>query len=584
MSTALFIATVLCIVANAGIAIADFAKAELVLHNSAEVHVAPRALPYLATAKAAGAVGLLIGLTAEPWIGVAAGIVLTLHRCRLRPHTGPERIKPPRGETQHGYRLICPGDHPMDGEFAMSERTEEYDAVIVGARCAGAATAIALAGRGLRVLVIDSARFPSDTLSTHLLWPSTMAEIHALGALPAVEDAGAPRLPTAEAVLDEIAWRTPYSPVSGIDYAMCLRRSHLDAALQRTAVTAGADLRQLCRATSLIWADGRAAGVVYVDEDEREHRAVAPVVIGADGRKSMVAREANAQIPLISSPSGRSCYFAYWTDPRNDQRHIASQWRVDGLLGTAFPCDGGHTLCLLQPPIDLDEEFRGRKVTDAYLAGIAAIPGLARRLDGAEMTSRVRSCTGIESYFRRSSGPGWALPGDAGHFKDPVTAQGIRDAYRYGRLLGEELAPVLRGGDPDPDAVDTATAAWARRRERECVEIYQWTNFLASGTPPSPLEYEVNRRARDRAGYAATLGDIYNRTQPPSAMLPMTALPGLVYNATRRASLRKVAADLRTQSQRLRSDRRERRTLERISPSAPTTTGSSRRIPWAAVR
>ena len=85
---------------------------------------------------------------------------------------------------------------------------EEFDAIIVGARCAGSATAIALAGRGLHVLVIDSARLPSDTLSTHLLWPSTLAEIHALGALPAVEEAGAPRLPIAEAILDEIGWRT----------------------------------------------------------------------------------------------------------------------------------------------------------------------------------------------------------------------------------------------------------------------------------------------------------------------------------------------------------------------------------------
>ncbi|MGW9266845.1 NAD(P)/FAD-dependent oxidoreductase [Gordonia terrae] len=466
----------------------------------------------------------------------------------------------------------------------MTERTEHFDAVIVGARCAGAATAIALATRGSRVLLIDSARFPSDTLSTHLLWPSTMAEIHALGALPAVEDAGAPRLPIAEAVLDEIGWRTTYSPVSGIDYAMCLRRAHLDAALQRTAVAAGADFRQPCRATSLIWKDGRAVGVVYTDDDDREHRAVAPIVIGADGRKSMVAREARAEIPLISSPSGRSCYFAYWTDPRTELRHIASQWRVGALLGTAFPCDGGQTLCLLQPPIGMDSEFRGRKATDAYLAGVAALPGLARRLEEAEMTSRVRSCTGIESYFRRSSGPGWALPGDAGHFKDPVTAQGIRDAYRYGRLLGEDLAPVLRNRDPDPDAVDMATAAWARRREQECVEIYQWTNFLAAGTPPSPLEYEVNRRARDRPGYAATLGDIYNRTTPPAAMLPMSALPGLVYNAARRASSRAVATDLRTQSQRMRRDRHERRTLERLSPSTPTTTGSSRRIRWAAVR
>ncbi len=445
---------------------------------------------------------------------------------------------------------------------------EEFDAIIVGARCAGSATAIALAGRGLHVLVIDSARFPSDTLSTHLLWPSTLAEIHALGALPAVEEAGAPRLPIAEAILDEIGWRTGYSPVSGIDYGMCLRRSHLDDALVRTASSLGADIRQQCRATGLISDDGRVTGIRYTDPDDHERAAIAPIVIGADGRKSVVAREVGAQTPLISSRSGRSCYFAYWTDPREDLRHIASQWRVDGLLGTAFPCDDGQTLCLLQPPVELDDAFHGRKVTDAYRAGVAALPGLARRLEGAEMVSRVRSCTGIESYFRRSSGPGWALPGDAGHFKDPVTAQGIRDAYRYGRLLGERLAPILgsRGG-PDPEAVDAATAEWAARREQDCVEIYQWTNVLASGSPPSPLEYELYHRARDRPEYAQILSDIYNRVQAPSSMLPLTALPSLILGALRQpaSSTREVVADVRTQVRRIRDDRNERRALVRAS-------------------
>ncbi|MDS1112245.1 hypothetical protein RD149_00515 [Gordonia westfalica] len=183
----------------------------------------------------------------------------------------------------------------------------------------------------------------------------------------------------------------------------------------------------------------------------------------------------------------------------------------------------------------------------------------------------MRSCTGIESYFRRSSGPGWALPGDAGHFKDPVTAQGIRDAYRYGRLLGEMLAPILgdRGG-PDPQAIDAATAEWAAQRERDCVEIYQWTNVLATGLPPSPLEYEIYHRAQDHPEYAQTLSDIYNRVQTPSSMLPLTALPGLIIGALRQptTSTQDVVADVRSQLQRLRNERNERnerRTLVRAS-------------------
>ncbi|OUC78195.1 DoxX family protein [Gordonia lacunae] len=78
MTTVLVVATIVCIVATAGIAVADVARADFVLANSAEVHVPPRFLPHLATLKAAGAAGLVAGLVIQPWIGVAAGVGLTL--------------------------------------------------------------------------------------------------------------------------------------------------------------------------------------------------------------------------------------------------------------------------------------------------------------------------------------------------------------------------------------------------------------------------------------------------------------------------------------------------------------------------
>ncbi|EME22067.1 NAD(P)/FAD-dependent oxidoreductase [Rhodococcus triatomae] len=459
----------------------------------------------------------------------------------------------------------------MTGSSEQKIRTgEQFDAVIVGARCAGSATAIALAERGLRVLAIDSARFPSDTLSTHLLWPSTMAEIQALGAFAEVEAIGAPRLPVAEAVLDDISWETGYSPVSGIDYAMCVRRTALDEVVQRAAVDAGAEIRQRSTATGLIWSSSRVVGVRYTDAEGHEREARAPIVVGADGRKSLVAREVGAETPLISAPSGRACYFGYWTDPHTSLRHIATQWRVEGLLGTAFPCDDGLLLSLLQPPIALVPEFRGRKVHDAYLAGVEAIPGLAQRLDGCELASKVRSCTGIESYFRRSSGPGWALPGDAGHFKDPVTAQGIRDGYRYGRLLGEALAPVLasRTGVA-ATAVDEAAARWAAQRERDCIEIYQWTNLLAAGAPPSPIEYELYHRAQTRPEFAAILADIYNRVERPAAMTAPATVAAAYGRALRRPNFttRDVVADLRDQIARMGSDWMLRRRFLRDRPA-----------------
>ncbi|MFW0783670.1 NAD(P)/FAD-dependent oxidoreductase [Gordonia sp. CPCC 206044] len=444
----------------------------------------------------------------------------------------------------------------------MSAEVEEFDAIIVGARIAGCATAIALAQRGLRVLAVDSARFGSDTLSTHLLWPTTVAEVQALGALPAVSATGAPRMPIAEATLDDIGWRTVYSAVAGIDYALCVRRTHLDRILVDTATAAGADLRDRCTATGLVERAGRIAGVIFTDGDDNTHEVHAPIVVGADGRRSFVAERVGVRTPTLAAPSGRACYYAYWKDHRTDLRHIASQWRTGRLLGTAFPCDGGGLLSLLQPPADLAPDFRGRRAHDAYLAGIESLPGLARRLDGCEMVSTVRSCTGIESYFRRSSGPGWALPGDSGHFKDPVTAQGIRDGLRYGRLLGEAIAPVLGARDGvDLDALDRATATWAADRERGCIEVYQWTNFLAAGSEPSPLEYELYMQAQQRPDFAHTLSDIYNRVRPPSAMMPMNTLLGAVTHALRNPDhpSREVVDDLRFQQRRMVGEWRERR-------------------------
>ena len=202
-----------------------------------------------------------------------------------------------------------------------------------------------------------------------------------------------------------------------------------------------------------VWEAGRMAGVRYRDADGSEREIRAPLVIGADGRRSLVAREAGvADAPRLHNANGRGCYFAYWRDGQPELRSCASQWRDGRELVTAFPCDDGLMLVLLMPPVDRAGDFEG-DLEGEYRRTAYSVPGLAERLEGAEMVSKVRHTNSTASYFRRSQGPGWALPGDAGHFKDPVTAQGIRDALRFGRLLG-------RGGGAGPgrgaEALDRA--------------------------------------------------------------------------------------------------------------------------------
>ena len=427
----------------------------------------------------------------------------------------------------------------------MSER---FDAVVVGARCAGAACSTALAQAGRRVVALDRGRFPSDTLSTHLLFPGGVAELGALGVLERVEALGAPHLPLALAGAAGVTISSGYTPIGDVDYALCVRRPGLDAALVATAREAGAEIRERIRATGLIWDRGRVAGV-----QAGEHELRAALVVGADGRRSLVARSVGALDPYRSSANRRACYFAYWRDAAAGAgaagwRSIAAQWRDGPELGTAFPCDDGQLLVLLMPPVWRADEFRA-DLQRAYERTIDTIGPLRTRLRGCEQVSKVRGTTETTSYFRRSAGAGWALPGDSGRFKDPVTAQGIRDALRFGRLLGEAVAPVL----DDPIALDAALLEWERRREAECLERYQWTNRLARAETITPLELEMYRHAVRHPAQARALMDVLARSRRPSEAVPPRRALVLIARALaregadRRAVLRTTVRDLRTE-------------------------------------
>jgi flavin-dependent dehydrogenase len=241
----------------------------------------------------------------------------------------------------------------------------------------------------------------------------------------------------------------------------------------------------------------------------------ARLVVGADGRRSTVARLVGADAFTRTSPNGRACFFAYWRDVRDEWRSIAVQWREGEELCTAFPCDGGLALVLLMPPVERAPAFRADP-NGEYDRTVDAIAPLRERLRGCTRETKVRGATEFPSFFRRSSGPGWALAGDAGHFKDPVTAQGIRDALRFGRLLGEAVAPVL----DDEARLDRALRAWERDRDRECLEMYQWTNQLARAEAITPLEAELYRAHAARPGLAGDLLDVFSRTRRPSQAVP----------------------------------------------------------------
>jgi flavin-dependent dehydrogenase len=389
----------------------------------------------------------------------------------------------------------------------MPERTE---VVIVGARCAGTATAIALARRGRSVIALDGASFPSDTLSTHLFFPCHWAELEVLGARDRVLALKPPLHTHAGLGTGRTEVLGPYLGYQGFAAGSCVRRPGLDLALVDTARAAGAEIRERSRVTGLLRdATGRVTGVRWSDRNGAAGEIEAKLVVGADGRRSAVARMVGARMHHRWD-NRRLMAYAYYRDPREELRHIAMQWRQGTELSTVFPCDGDLSLVLLMSPVGRAGEYRADAV-GAYESTVASIPQLRDRLIGCTRESGVLISYEHPSYFRHSTGPGWALAGDAGHYKDPVTASGIRDALRFGRLLGEAAAPALE----DPARLDAALAAWELDRDAECLPMYQWANALGLDDAVSPIEAAAYQWFAERPGGASEILDVFSRTRLP---------------------------------------------------------------------
>ena len=452
---------------------------------------------------------------------------------------------------------------------ARPESAESADVAIVGARCAGSAAAIALAGAGRRVIALDRASFPSDTLSTHLFFPSHYAELARLGALERVEELGAPHHLQGGLHAKGITVQGTYNAEEGLEYGGCVRRPGLDLALVETAREAGAEIREKVTVTDVVRSGaGRVCGVRWRDRDGSEGTISAPLVIGADGRRSAMAERFGSRVHH-RWPNGRMMAFAYYDDVGDGaERAVATQWRAGRELGTIFPCDGGQLVALVMPPVERTAEFRADPLA-AFERTVAAMPLMAERLDGSTRATKIRTSYDHHPFFRASSGPGWALVGDAGHFKDPVIAQGIRDALRFGRLLGEAAAPAL----DDPARLDAALWEWERNRDAECLDSYQWGNRLGLGDDVSPVEEEAYRWL-SRDGRAHDVLDAFARRRPwgslfsPGHALRWTAVALRRPGADRRAVARITARDLGREAVRVRELLGYRRRRDRARAAA----------------
>lgn len=421
--------------------------------------------------------------------------------------------------------------------------------VVVGARLAGCAVAAPLARAGRRVVVLDRMGFPSDQLSTHLLMPAGTSELAKLGALPRILALKPSQIRWARFVVEGISALERLRPAAdGIDYGVCVPRELQDAQLVQAAREQGADVREHCTVQSLRWHAGRVVGVHYRDSDGAEREIASKLTVGADGRRSTVAALVGAWTPYRISRNGRGLVFRYLQDPLAGgiEAETLYQWREGDSFAFAFPSTPVGRLLIL---------FMGHReeVSDAradpesyWQRKLTEHQGLAARVASAPAGTKLRSTGETPAFFRASSGPGWALAGDAGHFKDPVTGQGMRDAMFAGRTLAERVLPVL----DDPDAVDRATRAWEAARDRECLPAYHFANFDTRVERQSAVICELVRDAARTTDPDIT--DLFGRARTPQQIATpprlARALGAAMWHGEqpRVQTLRRLLPDLRT--------------------------------------
>lgn len=316
--------------------------------------------------------------------------------------------------------------------------TNKYDVIVVGARAAGASTAMLLARQGLKVLAVDRARYGSDTLSTHAMMRTAVVQLHRWGLLDRVRDSGA--TPISEVVFrypDE-AVSVQIPPAEGVDALYAPRRTVLDTILVDAAREAGADVWFGMIVDGLRKdPSGRVIGISARDEYGEELELLADMVVGADGIRSVVAQAVGAPVIRRAKNSGAVVYGYY-----EDVDASGYEWAYGPGVSAGFiPTNDGQT-CVF---VGGSETLFRRDVFPDLEPGFEAVlraasPVLADRVERGSKVGRHRGFAGVRGYIRQCWGPGWALVGDAGYFRDPITTHGISDALRDAELLARTIA------------------------------------------------------------------------------------------------------------------------------------------------
>jgi flavin-dependent dehydrogenase len=359
-----------------------------------------------------------------------------------------------------------------------------YDAIVVGARVAGAATAMLLARRGLDVLLVDRARFPSEIPHGHYVHMHGPPRLAAWGLLDRVLATGCPPITSITMDLGDFPLTGRGLVVDGVPVGVAPRRAALDKVLIDAAVEAGAEFRDGFGVHDLTFEDGRVTGI----RGRGGLTERARLVIGADGRNSQVAKRVGA--PAYAQQPTLACwYFAYWSGVALDGLEM---YRRGHRMIFAHPTNDELSAVFVGWPIAELPAVRS-DIETQMMAVVDRVPDLSQRIRSGRRAERIYGAAQLPNFLRKPHGPGWALVGDAGCHKDPARALGICDALRDAELLADALAAALSGRSAEAQAL----SEYERRRNEATMDDYQANLHAARFAPPAPEILAARAAARD---------------------------------------------------------------------------------------
>ena len=354
-----------------------------------------------------------------------------------------------------------------------------FDAIVVGSRCAGAPTAMLLARRGRRVLLVDRASFPSDTLSAHAIQPAGVARLAKWGLLDRLVSTGVSPVSTMSFDFGPVCLRGTPPPADGNSLMYAPRRTILDTMLVEAAAEAGAEIREGFTVKELVFDGDRVVGIRGRDSGGRLVEERARVVIGADGVHSFVARAVDAP-SYNEQPAASVASYSYWSGVDLDGGELYVR---PNRFFVAVPTHDDLVI-VAQTIAKSDVNSYRDNIEGSFAATLAMAPSLAARVAAGTRVERFRLTKDTGGFFRTSHGRGWALVGDAGYHKDPITAQGMLDAFRDADLVATAVDEGLEGD------LDLSLARYQATRDESVGSMYDFTCQLAHVELPPPPEMQ----------------------------------------------------------------------------------------------